>query len=165
MPNRPRAWGDRNIGLTLVTTIAQQIDLLSNFSASDTITAARLIGRLVAMPSSLTAQVEGVMQLDLAVGVVTDEAFVAAGAAIPNPSVEGAQPARGWLYKSRMFCMKEHDTGTTNEFTYIDTLQFDVRAARKVDRGKLMFVVESNTAQGTAFNVGLRGVIRALCLT
>ncbi len=162
---RHRLWGDRNISVTLVPTVSQQLVLLANLSGGDTKTLVRLIGRLVAQPNDLVAQVDGSMVVDIGIGVVTDQAFAVAGASMPDPTLAAQQPARGWLYKQQMVVTKEHATGTTNEFTHIDTLQFDLKAARKVDRGTLFVRFEANNLTGASpFDVRLAGVIRALCL-
>jgi len=163
---RPRAWGDTHLSLALLDGVVQEKDLLVNLASSDTRTVVRLIGRLNAQPNSISGQVDGSMVLSIGIGVVAAEAFAVQGTAMPNPSIVTEQPARGWLYKSTMVVTKEHASGTENEYTFIDTLAFDVRAARKIDRGVLFFSIESNNATGaTAFDVRLSGVIRALCLS
>jgi len=162
---RRRTWADTNLSLTLVSDAVQEINLLTNVLPSDTKTAVRIIGRLIACPASLTAQVQGGMRIDIGIGVATEEAFGVGGASLPNPSLPANQPARGWLYKTTMTCIKEHDSGTTNEFTFVDVLHFDVRAMRKVDRGILFLGIESDSFVGSAFDVDLIGTIRVLCLT
>ncbi len=146
--------------------VVQKVDLLVNLTALDTRTAVRIIGRFVWQPNSISGQVDGSMKVDIGIGVATQEAFTAGGASLPNPSIETQQPARGWLYKQHMITTKEHASGVENELTFIDTLMFDVRAARKVDRGILFLATESNNATGaTSFDGRLTGTIRVLCLS
>ncbi len=163
---RPRAWGDLNLSINLAEGVRQQVDMLANLTVSDTRTVVRLIGRLVAQPNGISGQVDGSMRVDFGIGVATQEAFTAGGTSLPNPQNPGQQPARGWLQKDHMITTKEHATGVENEYTFIDVVRWDLRAARKVDRGVLFFTVESSNAVGaTAFDVRLTGTLRALCLT
>ncbi len=164
MASRPRAWSDNDISQVLATTVQQKVDLLGNMSAFDNKTVVRMIGRLHAFPNDLIAQVDGAMKVDIAVGVTSLEAFAAG--IFPDPDDASEQPIHGWLYRTQMVAIKEHATGTTNEYQHTDTLQFDVKGSRKVDRGVLFLVTESNNITGaTAFDVRLTGMWRCLALT
>ena len=165
MPSRPRAWGDLNVSILLVEDTTQSIDLLANLTASDTITVVRLVGRLMFMPNSLSAQVSGAMRLDLGIGVSAKEAFDASPKVLPDADNPADQPARGWLYKNTMLTYKEHDAGAADILPMHDVLSFDIRAARKVDRGTCYATFVTDTAIGTGFDTRLVGTIRALCLT
>jgi len=163
---RPAAWADSMVSMGLADGVSQSLNMLTTLSASDTKTAVRLVGRLSALPQTPEGQVDGVMSVRLGIGVAASEAFgIANSAGLPQPDIAADVPIRGWLYRQHMLVAKEHATGTTNEWTHVDTVQFDLRAARKVDRGVLYFIVEANVVDGTAFNVRLTGLLRALCLT
>ena len=163
---RHRSWADRRISLTLVPGVPQQLDLLTSLPAMDTATVVRLIGRLSVFPNSIEQQVTGGMIVDIGIGVSAQEAFAVGGLSLPDVTVNDDSPIRGWLYRSQMLCVKDHASGVTNEFTFVDQLHFDARAARKVDRGNLYVRFESNTSNGaTTFDLRMAGLIRTLVLT
>jgi len=161
---RPRAWGDSLINVDLVSGVQQSINLLLTLTASDTITAVRLVGSLTASPASLIGQIDGIMGIDIGVGVAATEAFGVAGA-IPDPNVAGDVPARGWLYRTRMVEIKVHSSSSVFEILHVGTANFDIGASRKVDRGILYMTMSSNPILGTAHTINLAGIVRAFCLT
>jgi len=163
---RHRVWGDTIVSLALVDNVPQQIDLNSAGPVGDTLTVVRLIGRLTAYPNDQQAQVTGAMKIDVVIGVASQTAFDLGITGTPNIQAVAEVPPRGWMYRSQMITMKDHATGTTNEHTHVDGLAFDVKAARKLDRGRIFIKVESATSNGgTTFDVRLAGVVRALFLT
>ncbi len=165
MANRPGTWVDTRLSAVLADTVAQQFEL-SGALLSDTLTVDRLIGRLRMMPNDLQAQVTGGMNVDLAIGVASETAFDLGTTGTPDVTDVTKFPPRGWLYKSRMWVIKDHATGTASEQLVVDTLAFDLRAARKFDKGSLYVKFESNTTEGgTTYAVRMSGIIRAYILT
>ncbi len=163
---RNRSWGDTLVSLNLSSTVAQQIDLNLFGPAGDTLTVVRLIGRLVAFPNAQEQQVTGAMAIEVGIGVSGATPFSLGITGTPDLSLASELPPRGWLYRQRMLTMKDHATGTTSEHVHVDTLAFDLRAARKLDRGNVYVKFESNLINGiTPFDVRLVGVIRTLILT
>jgi len=55
-------------------------------------------------------------------------------------------------------------TGTV-EIYKAGELVFDIRSQRKLDRGKLVFIAETNPVTGTGYTTTLHGWLRCLCLT
>ena len=166
MASRPRAWADFIVSLNLTTGTEQSVNLLTNAPSLDTITVGRLIGTLYAQAESLTAQIDGSQSISVGIGVASSDAFnAAANVGLPSPAVSSDAPARGWLYRTNMVVTKVHSTGTTYELAWNDKTHFDVRAMRRVDKGVCFLIVQSSTLIGTAFNVRLTGLIRAMCLT
>ena len=165
MPRR-RAWADFVVALTLVVDVPQSVNLLTQAPDLDTITVARLIGKLTAVPSSLTTQVDSEMIVDIGVGVASVEAFgVAASAGLPVVNAAASAPPRGWLYRAQLHVVKVHSTGTTFEILIQGQDQFDIGAMRKVDKGRLYLVTQSTLIGGSAMNLSLTGLVRAMCLT
>jgi len=149
--------------LALVTGVAQRIDLLQELTASDTITAVRLIGSLFFMPENLISQEDTAMSVAMAIGVAARDSFAAG--VVPSAGIPGETPARGWMWRSRMMLYKEHATGSAGEIMIPGEKNFDVRANRKVDRGVLYLEVITINILHTAVNTRLEGLVRALCLT
>ena len=138
-------------------------DLLSGMTVSDTITVVRLIGFLKVIPQSLTGQIDGVMVVDVGIGVSANEAFVAG--VLPDPNIGSDVPSMGWLYRTSLVCVKVHSSGTDFEIADFGEVRFDTRAGRKVDRGRLYINMIAGVVQDTSFPVRVIGLIRALCLT
>ncbi len=163
---RRRAWADFIVNLDIADAVIESVNLLTQTPDIDTITVARLIGRLRLVHTSLTAQIDSRMVLDIGIGVASSEAFiVGSGLGLPQPGGAGSAPPRGWLYRTQIECLKVHSTGTQYEILLPGDISFDVGAMRKVDKGILFMAVESKDVAGTVANVQLTGLIRALCLT
>ncbi len=163
---RHRVWGDTNISIVLAPGIEQQIDLNLAGPVGDTLTVVRIIGRLHAFPNDQSAQVTGAMKADYAIGVSAAPAFALGVTATPDVRLPAEVPPRGWLFKGQLLTMKDHSSGTTNEHTHVDMDKWDVRAARKLDRGIVYVKFNANTSNGgTTFDVRLTGTIRTLFLT
>ena len=159
---RPRAWGDSNISAVVTSGGSLKVDLLTNLAASDTVTVTRLIGHLTVIPGTSLSVVDGAMAIDIGIGVSALEAFTAG--VLPDPDQEQDQPARGWLYATRLLFFRAVGAGPVDTWHYPE-LHFDVRAARKVDRGVLYLFVKSGAALGSSQDVFISGRVRALCLT
>jgi len=165
MLGRARAWSTTLFGDTIsVETQQSPKDLLAELSALDTITAVRLVGHLVLLPSTLTQTDNHITHLDVGIGVASAEAFAVSGG-IPDPNVTGDTPARGWLWRYRMVFASHNADGTEDSYHRWPEVSFDLRAMRKVDRGKLYFTFIATTVTGTLGSMRLSGIIRALCLT
>ncbi len=160
---RRRAWADRKFN-QLVPAAAQSspIDLLANLPVNPVKTVVRLIGDLFFFPDDRNATVDGVMEIDLGIGVSASEAFVAQ--VMPDPNVEGDYPTLGWIYVSTRAVHFNNSSGTVESWHYPE-LHFDIRAARKVDKGILYAVWNNTVVDATGFSVRMSGRIRALCLT
>ena len=163
---RHRSWGDTRVSVVLVDAVAQQIDLGLAGPQEETLTVVRVIGRLVVYPNDLEAQVTGAMAVAVAIGISGRTPFDLGITGTPDLTDMGELPPRGWLYRQQMLTIKDHATGTTSEQLHVDTLAFDVRAARKLDRGVAYIKMQSFNSNGaTAFSARLTGIIRTLFLT
>ena len=162
---RRRAWADFFVGLDLENGVPQSVDLLTQAPDLDTLTVGRMVGRLTAVLDSLTAQVDNRSVIDIGIGVASVEAFgVAASAGLPIADSAASAPPRGWLYRTQLMALKVHSTGTTYEIMIPDTVSFDIRAMRKVDKGRLFLVAEQTLQAGTAATIRLQGLVRTMCL-
>ena len=159
---RPRAWGDTRMSASLANGVGQQFDLLGSLTAADTITSARIIGHYTVAPTGAVAAIAHESLIDIGIGVVSAEAFNAG--VVPDPNIDGDVPDRGWLYRDTLYLMFNNLSGTVEDYLY-PSLRFDVRAARRVDRGKLFLVVHRTTIAGTDHACRITGLTRVLCLT
>ena len=160
---RPLAWGDTVFSTLMVSaTPINAVDLLAQLADSDTVTAMRIVGHLYVAPDPVTTQVDGAYQVDVGIGVTSIEAFAAN--VVPDPNNPSEVPARGWLWVDRMYCSKRIviDTGMLET---VGEVRFDIRSARKVDRGVLYLNAFQSNVSGTANNLRLVGRIRVLCAT
>jgi len=163
MASRPVAWGDKIINKTITANAASDNqDLLLRLTDSDTITVTRIIGDIAVVPESPLEAVDGVLAVDMAIGVAAAEAFSVN--ALPDANVDTEQPARGWLYIVRKTIYIAVGAGPVDRYM-LPSWHFDVRAARKVDRGILYVSLSTTTLAGASFTTRWVGRIRALCMT
>ena len=95
--------------------------------------------------------------------MVTQEAFTAA--VVPDPEDDSEYPARGWLWRDRMIQAYANAAGTELEpYFMIPEVRFDVRAMRKVDKGKLVLTVTKAGSVGSTLDVVYHASFRVLCM-
>ena len=119
----------------------------------DTITVARLIGKFLFFPESQTSNVAYTQRIDMGIQVVTEPAFSAAGASLPDPRVEADAPARGWLWRESAVIIFHNLNADEKGPYHYPEVAFDIRAMRKVDRGRLVFTMVKTAEDGTETNV------------
>ena len=154
------------VNLALVDSVPQSVNLLTQAPDLDTITVARLIGRLSVQHDSLTSQIDNAAIINIGIGVSSVEGFaVAAAAGLPIVSAAASSPARGWLFRDQLRVIKVHSTDTTYEIMVVGESKFDVGAMRKVDKGVLFLIAQQDSIGGTAATVRLSGLVRAMILT
>ena len=163
MVSRNRAWADTGLVAQSIASAGEIVtDLLANAPALDTITAVRIIGYLdVAIP--ITSEVQSSESIDVGIGVAAVEAFTVAGSSLPNPRTDTEFPPRGWLYRARRISWQFKAANNEQQQMHA-VFQWDVRAARKVDKGRLFMTITSTPLVGTAV-VDVTGLVRVLCLT
>ena len=138
------------------------INLLINLTESDTITVVRVIGEFTVVPIEDPTAGYTVQGIDAGIQVVTAEAFAAG--VFSDPDQNADTPARGWVWRTRLTEMTDTTNNVIDTWNY-PTQRFDVRAARRVDRGILAFVVDKNAQVGVVHDVRISGILRVLCLT
>ena len=158
---RRTAWAD-SINSTVLASGSEltAMNLLVNAPASDTITVARIIGVIEAVPADGFEAVNTTSSLHVGIGVTSLEAFNAG--VVPNPNVSNEYPPRGWLYIDRRVLYQA--PALTNGFKYPE-FRFDVRGARLVDKGILFISLLNILDQNAAMTMLLTWRIRAVCLT
>ena len=164
---RRLAWADTHFDISLLTaTGITGLNLLSTLEGNDTITVIRLIIKLYCLPQNLSDDLDGGAAVHMGIGVAANEAFVAN--ALPDPGTPADVPARGWLWKDVMVAVQANTTGPSAHDTYWGTeVHADIRAMRKVDRGILYFVADSQDigVSGVYLPINVVGLVRALCAT
>ncbi len=163
---RSREWADRIIKLTQ-STVLIATDLIDQEPLIDASpkTAVRLIISLDVQPDSVTSSVAWGQRLDMGIAVVSKPAFDGAVASLPDPRVNIDTPPRGWLWRTSMVVSWENlNALETGPFVWPHD-RWDIRAMRKVDRGKLVLITAKTAFRGTETNVNIEGIIRTLVLT
>ncbi len=159
---RPRSWTDILINRSITSGSASiALDLLVDAPARDVSTVIRIIGDIAAFPDDRNAAIDGVMEIDLGIGVCSREAFVAN--VVPDPNVQAEYPSLGWLYITSQFVIQNNAGGTLEGFVY-PQWHFDVGANRKVDKGVLYAAINNTVSDDTGFTVRVVGRLRALSL-
>jgi len=159
MPNRGRSWSDTLFNVLLVSGAAQiNSDLLANAPVADTLTVVRLVVDLQGYVQTTISTV-GSQSLDVGIGVSSLEAFGVN--ALPDVNVDDEYPPRGWLYINRKVAIRYAIDSPTVTARH----QVDLRAMRRIDKGKLFVSMSTTAIDGTSQAVRVTGRIRALCLT
>ena len=163
---RPRAWVDALINFQQAGT-----NVLTNLLAAatvnlDTITVARIILDLWAVPDTMSTTTSGVNKIEMGIVVVTEAAFDAGQTAVPDPRVPADAPARGWLWRGLMIASYQNVGGSEMEtWNFPGHVAADLGAMRKVDRGRLVLVTSKTAIQGSALTWNMAGIVRVMCLT
>ena len=103
--------------------------------------------------------VSGQQKVSMGVMVVSDDAFLAGSAAMPDPTVDAEFPVGGWLFRAQYIVQDE-----TLASGIIAPLRIekDIRSQRKLDRASLVFRAENDSMEGSTFSVRMVGLIRCL---
>ncbi len=126
-----------------------------------TFTAIRWIIRLLAVPSVIANATVSTQRVSIGIGVVSRDAFVAGGAAVPSPSVMTEFPTEGWVLRDHGILVNQQDSGTV-EAWHFPEFRYDIRAARKIGRGvPFLSMGNADLIAGTTA-VKVAGVIRTL---
>ena len=161
---RPRAWADL-IWSAEITNGSEMtpLDILADLSPNpiDTITVTRLVAGLHVFMDMTNQEVQGIMRLDLGVGVCAASAFTAG---VPNPAVSTEYPARGWLYVTTRW-LSQNSGANSSQSQHQQSWDVDIGAMRKIDKGVLFVAATANLVDGSAIDLRVGGRIRALCLT
>ena len=158
MVRRASDWIDTLFDFSLATG-AQNLSILMTGVAPINVRRQTLIRTIIrlSLVSTTTAGAWGTQLLDIGIGITSQEAF--AVGVVADPLTANDQPSRGWIYRTRKLCAQN---GIGAVILYEVTA--DIRASRKLDDGECYLVVNNTTDRGTAFTVGVAGLIRQLWL-
>ena len=153
---RPTDWVDTRVILEVSTSAQSITSLVTGLSTANTRSATiiRTIIRLGLFSNSV-AGAWGVASLDLAIGIASQEAFVAG--VVPDPNSATEKPARGWMWRTQM---QVAQNGVGSQVIY--SIEADVRSGRKVENGEVYLVANNTPYTGTQFQVNVVGMIRQL---
>ena len=159
---RHRAWSTKLISDNYPASGTQIIeDLLVILPVNPVQTVVRIVLHLGLILTDASGVLDGTVEMDLAIGVSSEEAFTAG--VVPDPNVETEVPAAGWLWRERLWVQYSNTGSPVDRYTPME-VRADLRAMRKVDRGILYMVSQASTVQGTFDDVTLIGVVRSLIL-
>jgi len=163
MVSRNRSWSDLRLSVSdLAANTAQSFDMLINAPTADTLTVVRVIGDFWMLYSPNVTVADKLSIADVGIGVSSVEAFTAAGVSLPVPQDPTQFPPRGWLYvNSQPVTQSSQTEGVLERMAHF---KVDLRAMRKVDKGRL-FLTLSNTTILTGASMRVIGRTRVLCLT
>ena len=155
-PKRAMRWLDTHVssqvvaGSQLISSLLGGVDLRGMEGS----TLVRTLIDLAVIPATLQGSL-GAMLVDLAIGLVEQDAF--AVSEVPDPQTAGDQPIRGWVWK----CKVTETSSTLNTPPAI-RCQADIRAMRKIGTGELVLILNSALLTGTTHNTRVQGLIRTL---
>ena len=162
MPGRRRSWADvRYAGDAVAADGFLKTDLLAELPDMDTKTVVRIILDVWAVYSE-AEETQNQNAVDFAIGVTSQEAFIAE--TLPDPNAVGDYPQSGWLYAA---CKPISLSLTAANQLWVQYAHFekDLRAMRKVDRGVLFGYWDNIGIGGSVQAIRLYGRVRSLVLT
>ena len=162
-PRRNRAWADLLVAQNIGAGGNTKLDLLGGAPTMDTLTAVRVIVHLNVSPDVLSA-IDGVVSFDVGIGVSSSEAFAVGVSALPDPDDATNYPPRGWIWVDRYAVRNTVGAGPI-DLNNAAEIRADIRAMRKIDKGKMFIIMKLSTAAGSGFGVNVVGRVRVLCLT
>jgi len=158
---RHRTWSTKLISDSFGVSGTQIIeDLLVISPINPVQTVARIVVHLGLFLTDIVSVVDGTVEVDLGIGVASEEAFLAG--VVPDPNVESETPARGWLWRDRLWI--SYGAVADRDRYWAGEVRADLRAMRKVDRGILYMVSQVSTVSGTFDPVTMIGLVRSMIL-
>ncbi len=166
---RPRVWADLKIDDNMSAGGSHLENLLLNAPVDwQSKTAIRHIARLRVIPTVVANASVSAQLVSIGIGVIARDAFVAASgavtASIPNPSVATDFPINGWIFREQAILVNQQDSGTVEAWE-MPEFHYDIRAARKVDRGILFVALVNEDLIAGTTAVKVAGMMRTLVLT
>jgi len=163
MPGRRRIWKDRVLVLSL-TNDSESIFRLTGATQPDPedskgMTLVRCIGKFDMKPL-VQGAVNGASGMWFGVGITSEEAFGVGPTVVSSVQVEAEFPPSGWLYRSVSLVIDSVDAFDQPPVT----IQWDIRAQRKLMYGVPFLRVENAEADPSGFTVLLCGIVRCLYL-
>ena len=162
----PSLWVDTLPNMTIASGARSHVDLLSQGFAfrpgrADRMTLTRtIIGLDLAWLTHDSG--EGSQQIFVGVGIISDQAFSAGDAGVPDPFVMADFPARGWIWRA---AYRVYGFAADQPAVFNRRIDLDIHGQRKLENGTV-FVTATNTPfEGVASVVTVSGIVRQLWLT
>jgi len=153
---RETDWIDTNVDFTIASGAQAFVSLITGAAPINMrgVTLTRLIISL-GFTSTTVAGLWGIQQVDMGIGVTSQEAFAAGS--LPDPSVPADKPQYGWVWKTSK-AISQNGIGAVAVFD----VMADARGQRRIQNGEVYFVADNTALLGTSFVVNCRGLIRML---
>ncbi len=154
---RPTDWQDTIMNLGAGSGAQASISLDGALTAADLrgATLIRTIVRLGAF-STTVAGAWGLQRVDVAIGIVSRDAFTAG--TFPDPVTADDKPPRGWIWRDSIVVQQNGAQGLPIAIR----IEQDLRGARKIENGRLVLVFDNTSLLGTTFTARLSGLVRTL---
>ena len=101
-----------------------------------------------------------VQNVQVGMGIASQEAFALGETAIPDINVAGDRPRLGWYYRDEVVVASS--TADTANVIHIATLRADIGAMRWLENGEFYLTMRNGAMIGLAFAVNVKGLIRTL---
>ena len=155
-------WIDTLYNQSIASGGAFSQSLMTGHAVSETrlvgMTLLRTIIRVDFAPAVMD-QGEGSTLIHMGIGVSSQEA-VAAGT-LPDPSVAGDFPTRGWVFRGSW---RVWGTAADRAVVVWREVDKDIKARRKLENGEAYVIVDNAAVEGATQAVRMSGLIRQLWL-
>ena len=102
---------------------------------------------------------EGDQQLDVGIAVVQQSQNAVAD--MPDPFVADDFPTKPWVWRARY---RIYAVAVDDQNVHYTRVDLDLRGKRKLENGRLVYLMTNNDQQGTSTPIVATGIIRQLYL-
>jgi len=154
----------------LDTLVAQQIasggqdliSLMTGVAAIDTRLAGMTLMRTILgldVAHLIHDSGEGSQYVVMGIGVASQESFAAG--TVPDPSVNGDFPPRGWVWRARY---RTYGFAADQAAVFNQRIDLDIRSRRRLENGECYLVSDNQVDQGVTGTIVVSGLVRQLWL-
>ena len=160
----PTLWIDTLPNATVAIGTPQKVSLMTGISVADArlqkMTLLRtIIGLDVARITHDSG--EGSEQVFMGICVVTEPAFTAGVASMPDPFVMTDYPTQPWVWRA---AYRTYGFAADQPAVFNQRIDLDIRAKRKLDNGLCCLLINNTAFEGTSTVITVSGIIRQLWL-
>ena len=158
-PRRQTTWFDSSWNFDIAVGGNATDELTPVGENLEGFTAARLILSFTLLPS-VPSGATGEMLVTYGIAMVSQDAFDAGAASLPDPISSTSFPVDGWLIRENRVVVDR----TASEEIRPTYVTYDLRAQRKLENSLMAFIWKVTTIRGSTFNLRTLGWSRLLCL-
>ena len=156
---RKMFWVDRLLNQDVASDGEVHLDLITGESIAGVLTDLTLIRTILCLDIhySLHDAGEGYQNWNMGIFVQSREA--AAANIAPDPNVAADHPQAGWVFRCGGVI---HGFAADQPAAAVRTVERDIRAMRKLNRGVLSMILNNDPATGVASSIRFTGIVRCL---